>query len=39
MGMHTLNGDLVRLVNAGKITKETAEKYTNDKKDLKEYYD
>lgn len=39
MGMHTLNGDLVRLVNIGKITKETAEKYTNDKKDLKEYFD
>ena len=38
MGMHTLNGDLVRLVNAGRITKETAEKYTNDKKDLKEYF-
>ena len=38
MGMHTLNGDLVRLVNAGKITKETAEKYTNDKKDLREYF-
>lgn len=39
MGMHTLNGDLVRLVNAGRITKETAEKYTNDKKDLREYFD
>ncbi len=34
LGMHTLNGDLSRLVRTGFITKETAEKYSNDKKDL-----
>ena len=37
LGMHTLNGDLARLLNAGKITKETAMKYSNDKNDLKQY--
>ena len=37
LGMHTLNGDLARLLNAGKITKETAMKYSNDKTDLKQY--
>ncbi len=38
LGMHTLNGDLSRLVSIGKITRETAEKYTNDKKELAEYF-
>lgn len=37
-GMHTLNMDLVRLVQERKITKETAVQYTNDKKDLAQYF-
>lgn len=37
-GMHTLNMDLVRLVQERKITKETAVQYTNDKKDLEQYF-
>jgi twitching motility protein PilT len=36
-GMHTLNGDLTRLVREGKITVETAYQYSNDKKDLENY--
>lgn len=36
-GMHTLNGDIVRLLNAGKINKETALQYTNDKREFENY--
>ncbi|MCL2865339.1 MAG: type IV pilus twitching motility protein PilT [Lachnospiraceae bacterium] len=36
-GMHTLNGDLHKLVTAGRITVEKAYKYSNDKKDLEQY--
>jgi len=36
-GMHTLNGDLSRLVASGMITPENAKKYSNDKKDLENY--
>lgn len=36
-GMHTLNGDLCRLVQQNKITRENAMKYSNDKKDLQQY--
>lgn len=36
-GMHTLNGDLCRLVQQGKITRDNAMKYSNDKKDLQQY--
>jgi twitching motility protein PilT len=36
-GMHTLNKDLCRLVQEGRITAETAYKYSNDKKDLGQY--
>lgn len=34
MGMHTLNTDLVRLMQQGYITREDVLNYTNDKKDL-----
>lgn len=37
LGMHTLNGDLCRLVSTGVISRENAYKYTNDKKDLVQY--
>ena len=37
-GMHTLNMDLVRLVSQGRITRETASQYTNDKRDLEQYW-
>lgn len=37
-GMHTLNGDLARLVKVGKITKETAMNATTDKADLNYYF-
>ncbi len=37
-GMHTLNMDLMRLVREGYITKETAVQYTNDKRDLEQYF-
>lgn len=36
-GMHTLNGDLARLVSLGMITRENAYKYSNDKRDLVNY--
>lgn len=36
-GMHTLNKDLMRLVNEGKISIENAFKYSNDKKDLEQF--
>jgi twitching motility protein PilT len=36
-GMHTLNTDLSRLVNLGKISAKNAYKYSNDKKDLEQY--
>ena len=38
MGMHTLNGDLVRLVNLGKIRRDVAVQYSNDRKDLNQYF-
>lgn len=37
VGMHTLNGDLSRMVMSGMITAENARKYSNDKKDLENY--
>lgn len=37
-GMHTLNMDLVRLVSQGRITRQTAMQYTNDKRDLEQYW-
>lgn len=36
-GMHTLNGDLSRLIQRGEITEEMAYQYSNDKKDLEQY--
>ncbi len=36
-GMHTLSCDLARLVRAERISRESAFKYTNDKKELEEY--
>jgi twitching motility protein PilT len=36
-GMHTLNGDLTRLMREGKITSEIAYQYSNDKRDLENY--
>ena len=36
-GMHTLNMDLVRLMNLGYITREDAESYTNNRAELEEY--
>lgn len=36
-GMHTLNGDLSRLVQQGIITPEMAFQYSNDRKDLEQY--
>jgi len=36
-GMHTLNGDLARLVKIGKISVESARKYSNDLHDLDQY--
>ena len=36
-GMHTLNKDLYRLVSEGRISAQTAYKYSNDKKDLEQY--
>lgn len=35
-GMHTLNGDLMRLVQTGQISKANALKYTNDRKELEQ---
>jgi twitching motility protein PilT len=37
VGMHTLNGDLSRLLHAGMITKQNAEKYSNDRAELEQY--
>lgn len=37
-GMHTLNGDLSRLVESGIITKEMAFKYSNDRTELTQYF-
>ncbi|HIW22097.1 MAG TPA: type IV pilus twitching motility protein PilT [Candidatus Dorea intestinavium] len=36
-GMHTLNKDLIRLVEMGQISLENAYKYSNDKKDLEQF--
>lgn len=36
-GMHTLNGDLTRLVKIGRIKEEDARKYSNDPHDLEQY--
>ena len=36
-GMHTLNGDLCRLVRGGDISVQSAFKYSNDKKDLEQF--
>ena len=38
MGMHTLNMDLMRLVAQNRITRETALQYTNDRRDLQQYF-
>ena len=37
-GMHTLNMDLFRLVSMGMIDRNTAMQYTNDRKDLNQYF-
>ncbi len=37
LGMHTLNADLARLVRAGRITKESALAFSNDRRELGEY--
>jgi twitching motility protein PilT len=37
LGMHTLNGDLTRLVRAGIISRENAMQYSNDRRDLQQY--
>ncbi len=37
VGMHTLNGDLTRLVRAHQISSEMALQYSNDRKDLQQY--
>lgn len=36
-GMHTLNAELSRLMQSGMITREAAQKYTNDKAELEQY--
>ncbi|MCD2492419.1 type IV pilus twitching motility protein PilT [Lacrimispora sp. NSJ-141] len=38
LGMHTLNMDLRRLTAQNYITRETAFQYTNDRKDLEQYF-
>ncbi len=38
-GMHTLNGDLYRLVREGVISRENAFRYSNDKRELEGYFD
>lgn len=38
MGMHTLNMDLMRLVSQNLITRQTAMQYTNDRRDLQQYF-
>lgn len=37
-GMHTLNADLARLVNSGMISMKSAEKYSNDRAELSQYF-
>ena len=37
LGMHSLNMDLKRLVREGKITRDDAMKYSNNKKELLQY--
>lgn len=37
LGMHSLNADLARLVNIGRITREAAERCATDKSDLQNY--
>ena len=37
-GMHTLNMDLARLEREGSISMQSAMQYTNDKRDLEQYY-
>lgn len=39
LGMHSLNSDLARLVQAGAITGDTARRYSNDRRDLEEFLD
>lgn len=38
LGMHTLNADLTRLASQGVITRESALRFSNDKRELKEYF-
>ena len=38
LGMHSLNSDLARLVDAGRITREAALKCSTDKRDLEQYF-
>ena len=37
-GMHTLNMDLIHLVQQGYISQDMAESYTNSKKELSQYF-
>jgi twitching motility protein PilT len=37
VGMHTLNSDLSRLLQSGLITRQNAEKYSNDRAELEQY--
>ena len=37
-GMHTLNMDLIHLVQQGYISRDMAESYTNSKKELSQYF-
>jgi twitching motility protein PilT len=37
LGMHTLNGDLMRLVSERRISRENAMQYSNDKRDLQQF--
>ena len=37
VGMHTLNGDLSRLVQSGMINRQMAYKYSNDVAELDQY--
>ena len=38
LGMHTLNADLTRLVNQRVISRENAVKYSNDKRELQNFF-
>ncbi len=38
LGMHTLNKDLMELVNRGVIAMDQARKFTNDKRDLEQFF-